>query len=106
MPQRFVPCGREYKRDKATFEPGPPELCRDPRYCPHCERILELSEELRRTLTPIREITVPADALDSTGLGDTTQGRVGLLQPGAIVELDYDTEELSFNATPTDSNSD
>lgn len=89
-PRRFVPCGREYRRDTETFAPGKPELCRDPRYCPHCDRIAQLSDEVRRLLHPIIEVTIPADALNSEDLRDLPPGRIELLRPGAQCRIEDD----------------
>ncbi len=50
---RFAPCGREYRRDsEGQFGSGKKELCREPRFCPHCKRIRELTEELHTLKFP------------------------------------------------------
>jgi hypothetical protein len=53
---RFAPCGREYRCDAAgQFSPGKKELCRAPRFCPHCEVIHQLREELHQFRYPRTE---------------------------------------------------
>ena len=40
---RFIPCGRTYTHEGATFEAFTPKaICSDGRFCPHCCEILAL----------------------------------------------------------------